>query len=113
MSDRLKFRAFHEGEMHYRKLDDIGVYWSGNYLEPEGATIIMQSTGIKDKNGKLIYESDKVRCGHPSHHDGVLEGVIEWDVDRFVANRKGRAMNISLRSKDLEVIGNIYEKDAS
>ncbi len=98
------------------------------FFEPN---IIMQFTGLKDKNGKEIYEGDVVIVPnqYPFNDEGKSNyvGIIEWincnwsfEVVLKCVNKNKRGIsdgineNISnyTNSKDeivLEVIGNIYE----
>ncbi len=61
--------------------------------------------GHKDKNGKEIYESDKVKWGHPNHH-GKFMGTVIYDSEQgcFMLGDSYR-----YEHDEIEIIGNEYE----
>lgn len=87
----IKFRAWDKEKKEM--FNDIWI--DGNFINmPE--YIVMQFTGLKDKNGKEIYEGDIVK-----NIDRVFEVTFKDGYFSIIHNKKGLLY--------CEVIGNKYE----
>lgn len=84
----------------------------------KGPLTIMQYTGIKDKNGKEIYEGDICRWRDlETFNDEILEDifVVVWNDEKLAWYTQNEDGNFGYDlceytdDRDLEVIGNIYE----
>ena len=110
----IKFRAWAKSFNQRNMINwvDIVENWGFSRIYDNSDFILMQFTGLKDKNGKEIYEGDIIIC-----RDGKF--VIEYE-DRFaqfiMTNKKLVRDAEQLYEQDadtcmrsIEVIGNIYE----
>ena len=93
MQREIKFRA-------WNKNDETFTYFDLNdQVEPMGRPIT-QFTGLKDKNGKEIYEGDLIKA------DWHWEEPVEVELGPFWFHEM---IEYGLDGKNFEVIGNIYE----
>jgi len=107
--DEIKFRAW---DKQLSQMFTVDKMWkeNGEWMVSAGTFeirdyVIMQYTGLKDKNGKNIYDGDIVY-----HHDNNYR--IEWDICRYklVNTETRRKQTLHPHPTTFEVIGNIYEE---
>ena len=80
----------------------------------EENNILMQCTGLKDKNGKLIYEGDIIQIPDDYNTYGIFAGVkrvVYFNGGGFRLKPKRDKISRGKwleNTEDFEVIGNIY-----
>ena len=117
---KLKFRAWMKqfkkmdndiGEMHFEDGEFKYIGDDAHYKRLPEDIILMQSTGLKDKNGKEIFEGDIV------DYKG-RKAVVKWHgsyasfIYRFVDELQERVSEwhpLFLAYHHFEIIGNVYE----
>lgn len=77
---------------------------------------IIQCTGLKDKNGKLIFEGDIVKIEYYDYVTKYRIGTVEWEDDGYgitYFKAKDTKVNgcslLDFVNDKKEIIGNIYE----
>lgn len=111
MTDRFKFRVWDK---------EFNKYWTDEEIKENAAWLLFpdndnienieieQCTGLKDKNGKLIYEGDILCC----MLNCPRKGVVEFYRNAFCLNENGSySEDIVFSDKCCEVIGNVHENE--
>lgn len=117
MQDRFRYRVFDNDD---RKMHDViflnyennSVEWYNDKNKKRAAFIeevpTAQCTGLKDKTDKLIYEGNIVKLS--SGAIGFIVFECQAYAIRFSKKDKYRRVGLgAYQSKELEIIGNIYE----
>lgn len=98
MDREIKFRAWKDGEM---------LHWNRHvkraFKTLLGNSVLMQYTGLKDKNGREIYEGDIIETS-----EGQIE-LVEWDDNERYACFYPFMPIFSTGLDYTEVIGNKFE----
>lgn len=106
MNRDIKFRAWDEvSEKMLNWNEFLDTNMKNTFIAPESTgLILMQYTGLHDKNGKEIYEGDIVKYEN-------MTGKIMFFNGSFILSdlEETEEWELGVINEDIEVIGNIYD----
>ncbi len=115
---KLKFRAWLKQKQkmdnyidHISWLEDE-LYCIGDgitYMVSAEDLVLMQSTGLVDKNGKEIFEGDIVKMSKDVYSEPTYYEVVRHYGGAYRLESKQHGCELWLRHTDCEVVGNVYE----
>ncbi|MBU5341251.1 YopX family protein [Caldifermentibacillus hisashii] len=112
----IKFRAWHKAdEKMYEVYGFAQNKWflkGKQFPMPNGAVVIMQYTGLKDKNGKEIYEGDLLTDygeAPPLYVEYSEKHGAYCFVDKFDPSGTVYYTPLMIYYEQMEVIGNIFQ----
>ena len=118
MVDLLRFRAWDKEFKEMVQVDALdfeeqlikATYKNGNVVKEDLKNyILMQSTGLTDKNGKEIFEGDVVKMAKNVYSEPTYYEVVRHRGGAYRLDSKQYGCELWLRHTDCEIAGNIYE----
>ena len=121
-NDRMKFRVWNQSSKSFVDSDMYGMNLCGDlfYFSPsedgvhlsecDDYTVIEQCTGLKDKNGTLIYEGDIVRAGNDKITAIGYRGESCSFCHTIIGSKHSSSISkLWCETYSPEIIGNIHE----
>lgn len=79
------------------------------YMVSAEDLVLMQSTGLVDRNGNIIFEGDIVKMAKDVYSEPTYYEVVRHYGGAYRLESKQHGCELWLRHTDCEVVGNVYE----
>lgn len=117
-----RYRAWDKHEQKMFTNDEL-IIWNGNVYANDSKKLtcnnlkgwsiddeyLMQSTGLRDKTGKEIFEGDIVKMAKDVYSEPTYYEVVRHRGGAYRLESKQHGCELWLRHTDCEVVGNVYE----
>jgi len=105
----LKLRVFKDGKM-YGHTEAVRLLYNKTVLLEDEEFIIMLFTGLKDKNGKEIYEGDIIEFKKSGAHETTVVKIV-FSEGRYLGRHDGDPDKFyyDIHYSNKKIIGNIHE----
>lgn len=114
----LKFRAWLKKKQEMdNEIDHISwledeLYCIGDgiiYMVSAEDLVLMQSTAMVDRDGRIIFEGDIVKMAKDVYSEPTYYEVVRHHGGAYRLESKQHGCELWLRHTDCEVVGNVYE----
>lgn len=115
---KLRFRAWLKQKQKMdNEIDHISWLEDELYCIGDGITymvsaedlVLMQSTDMVDRDGKIIFEGDIVKMSKDVYSEPTYYEVVRHRGGAYRLESKQHGCELWLRHTDCEVVGNVYE----
>ena len=113
----LRFRAWLKEDKEMVDVEEIHFYkgefdFIGDaitWMCKSNDCVLMQSTGLRDKGGKEIFEGDVVKMAKNVYSEPTYYEVVRYRGGAYRLESKRYVCELWLRHTDCEIAGNIWE----
>jgi len=107
--DKLNNEMYVVEQINFNHGEFESIGYGITFLRGADKVILMQSTGLKDKNGQEIFEGDIVKMAKDVYSEPTYYEVVRHYGGAYRLESKQHGCELWLRHTNCEVVGNIYE----